>query len=70
MFSKPKSTDLKNVSENSLNEIIDPKIEKLAENIEQNIIKRNENSPPSLLSTDLFIKGNLKQRRYSNRRRS
>ena len=59
MFSKPKSTDLKNVSENSLNEIIDPKIEKLAENIEQNIIKRNENSPPSLLSTDLFIKGNL-----------
>ena len=59
MFSKPKSTDLKNVSENSLNEIIDPKIEKITENMEQNVIKRNENSPPSLLSTDLFIKGNL-----------
>ena len=59
MFSKPKSTDLKNVSENSLNEIIDPKVDKIAENMEQNIIKRNENSPPSLLSSDLFIKGNL-----------
>ena len=59
MFSKPKSTDLKKVSENSLNEIIEPKIEEISENIEQNIIKRNENSPPSLLSSDLFIKGNL-----------
>ncbi len=59
MFSKPKSTDLKNVSQNSLNEIIDPNEEKNSEKKEQNIIKRNENSPPSLLSTDLFIKGNL-----------
>ena len=59
MFSKPKSTDLKKVSENSLNEILEPKIEEISENIEQNIIKRNENSPPSLLSSDLFIKGNL-----------
>tara|TARA_B100001057_G_scaffold296712_1_gene296932 strand:+ start:110 stop:592 length:483 start_codon:yes stop_codon:yes gene_type:complete len=59
MFSKSKSTDSKKVSENSLNEIIDPKIEEISGNIEQNIIKRNENSPPSLLSSDLFIKGNL-----------
>ena len=43
----------------SLNEIIEPKIEEISENIEQNIIRRNENSPPSLLSSDLFIKGNL-----------
>ena len=59
MFSKSKSTDSKKVSENSLNEIIDPKIEEISGNVEQNIIKRNENSPPSLLSSDLFIKGNL-----------
>ena len=59
MFSKSKSTDSKKVAENSLNEIIDPKIEEISGNIEQNIIKRNENSPPSLLSSDLFIKGNL-----------
>ena len=59
MFSKSKSTDTKKVAENSLNEIIDPKIEEISGNIEQNIIKRNENSPPSLLSSDLFIKGNL-----------
>ena len=59
MFSKPKSTDLKKVSEKSLNEIIEPKIEEISENIEQNIIRWNENSPPSLLSSDLFIKGNL-----------
>ena len=59
MFSKSKSTDSKKVSENSLKEIIEPKIEEIAENVEQNIIKRNDNSPPSLLSSDLFIKGNL-----------
>ena len=59
MFSKSKSTDSKKVSENSLNEIIEPKIDDISENVEQNIIKRNENSPPSLLSSDLFIKGNL-----------
>ena len=59
MFSKSKSTDSKKVAENSLNEIIDPKIEEISGNVEQNIIKRNENSPPSLLSSDLFIKGNL-----------
>ena len=59
MFSKSKSTDSKKVSENSLNEIIDPKIEEISGNVEQNIIKRNVNSPPSLLSSDLFIKGNL-----------
>ena len=59
MFSKSKSTDSKKVSENSLNEIIDPKIEEISGNVEQNLIKRNENSPPSLLSSDLFIKGNL-----------
>tara|TARA_B100000902_G_scaffold369080_1_gene392961 strand:- start:69 stop:551 length:483 start_codon:yes stop_codon:yes gene_type:complete len=59
MFSKSKSTDSKKVSENSLNEIIEPKIEEISGNVEQNIIKRNENSPPSLLSSDLFIKGNL-----------
>ena len=59
MFSKSKSTDSKKVSENSLNEIIEPKIEEISGNVEQNIIKRNVNSPPSLLSSDLFIKGNL-----------
>ena len=59
MFSKSKSTDSKKVSENSLEEIIEPKIDDISENVEQNIIKRNENSPPSLLSSDLFIKGNL-----------
>ena len=59
MFSKSKSTDSKKVSENSLNDIIEPKIDEISENVEQNIIKRNENSPPSLLSSDLFIKGNL-----------
>ena len=59
MFSKSKSTDSKKVSENSLNEIIEPKIDEISENVEQNIIKRNDNSPPSLLSSDLFIKGNL-----------
>jgi cytoskeletal protein CcmA (bactofilin family) len=59
MFSKSKSADSKKVTESSLNEIIDPKIEEISDNIEQNIIKRNENSPPSLLSSDLFIKGNL-----------
>ena len=59
MFSKSKSTDSKKVSENSLKEIIEPKIDDISENVEQNIIKRNENSPPSLLSSDLFIKGNL-----------
>ena len=59
MFSKSKSTDSKKVSENSLKEIIEPNIEEIAENVEQNIIKRNDNSPPSLLSSDLFIKGNL-----------
>ena len=59
MFSKSKSADSKKVSENSLNEIIEPKIEEISENVEQNIIKRNENLPPSLLSSDLFIKGNL-----------
>ena len=59
MFSKSKSTDSKKVSENSLNEIIEPKIDDISENVEQNLIKRNENSPPSLLSSDLFIKGNL-----------
>ena len=55
MFSKPKPTDLKKISENSFNELIDSKIEENS----NNIIKRNENSPPSLLSSDLFIKGNL-----------
>ena len=59
MFSKSKSTNSKKASEHSLNEIIEQKIEEVSENVEQNIIKRNENSPPSLLSTDLFIKGNL-----------
>ena len=59
MFSKSKTADSKKVTESSLNEIIDPKIEEISDNIEQNIIKRNENSPPSLLSSDLFIKGNL-----------
>ena len=59
MFSKSKSTNSKKASEHSLNEIIEQKMEEVSENVEQNIIKRNENSPPSLLSTDLFIKGNL-----------
>mgnify|MGYP001169628578 FL=1 len=59
MFSKPKSTDLKKVSENSVNELRDSKIDENSNILENNIIKRNENSPPSLLSSDLFIKGNL-----------
>ncbi len=59
MFSKSKSTVSKKVLDNSLNEIIEPKSDDISENVEQNLIKRNENSPPSLLSSDLFIKGNL-----------
>ena len=38
MFSKSKSTNSKKTSEHSLNEIIEPKIEEVSENIEQNII--------------------------------
>ena len=59
MFSKSKPANSKKVPENSLNEIIESKIEEVSENVEQNIIRKNENSPPSLLSNDLFIKGNL-----------
>ena len=58
MFSKPKSTDNKK-PENSIKDIIDPKLEEISKEVENNIIKNNENSPPSLLSSDLFIKGNL-----------
>ena len=35
MFSKSKSSDSKKVSENSLKEIIEPKMEEIAENVEQ-----------------------------------
>ena len=59
MFSKPKSNDNNKNSENSINEIIKPDLNKISDNDEKNIIKGSENSPPSLLSTDLFIKGNL-----------
>ena len=58
MFSKPKSTDNKK-PENSIKDIIDPKLEEISNDVEKNIIKNNDNSPPSLLSSDLFIKGNL-----------
>ncbi len=59
MFSKPKSSDQKKIQENSIKDIIDPKLKEISDPIEKNIIKSNENSPPSLLSSDLFIKGNL-----------
>ena len=60
MFSKPKPTNKPIVSDNSVKEIIDTKFDEKSDDIETNFIKRNENFPPSLLSSDLFIKGNLK----------
>ena len=59
MFSKSKSANSNKDSDHPSNEIIEPKVEEVSENVDQNIIKRNENAPPSLLSTDLSIKGNL-----------
>ena len=59
MFSKPKSNEIKKVSDGSTNELVDAELTKTTNSIEKNIIKDTENSPPSLLSSDLFIKGNL-----------
>jgi cytoskeletal protein CcmA (bactofilin family) len=59
MFSKPKSNEIKKVSDGSTNELVDAELTKNTNSIEKNIIKDTENSPPSLLSSDLFIKGNL-----------
>ena len=59
MFSKPKSNEIKKVSDGSTNELVDAELTKTNNSIEKNIINDTENSPPSLLSSDLFIKGNL-----------
>ena len=59
MFSKPKSNEIKKVTDGSTNELVDAELTKTTNSIEKNIIKDTENSPPSLLSSDLFIKGNL-----------
>ena len=59
MFSKPKSNEIKKVTDGSTNELVDAELTKTTNSIEKNIIKDTENSPPSLLSCDLFIKGNL-----------
>ena len=59
MFSKPKSNEIKITSDGTTNEIVDTNSSETTYNIEKNIVKDIENSPPSLLSTDLFIKGNL-----------
>ena len=59
MFSKPKSNEIKKTSDGTTNEIVDTNSSETTYNIEKNIVKDIENSPPSLLSTDLFIKGNL-----------
>ena len=59
MFSKPKSNEIKKVSNGATNELVDAELTKNTNSIEKNIIKDTENSPPSLLSSDLFIKGNL-----------
>ena len=47
------------VDENINIEILDKDLTETNYNVEKNIVKDTENSPPSLLSTDLFIKGNL-----------
>ena len=59
MFSKPKSNEIKKTSDGSANELVDAELTKTTYSMEKNIVKDTENSPPSLLSTDLFIKGNL-----------
>ena len=59
MFSKPKSNEIKKASDVSTNEKDDTDLTETNYNIEKNIVIDTENSPPSLLSTDLFIKGNL-----------
>ena len=59
MFSKPKSNEIKKTSDSSTNEIVDADLIEKNYNIEKNIVKDTDNFPPSLLSTDLFIKGNL-----------
>ena len=59
MFSKPKSNEIKKTSDGSTNELVDSELTKTTYSMEKNIVKDTENSPPSLLSTDLFIKGNL-----------
>jgi cytoskeletal protein CcmA (bactofilin family) len=59
MFSKPKSNEIKKASDVSTNEKVDTDLTETNYNIEKNIANHTENSPPSLLSTDLFIKGNL-----------
>ena len=59
MFSKPKSNEIKKSTNNPTNEIIETDLIETSYNVEKNIMKNSESSPPSLLSTDLFIKGNL-----------
>ena len=59
MFSKPKSNEIKKASDVSTNEKVDTDLTETNYNIEKNIVKDTENSPLLLLSTDLFIKGNL-----------
>ena len=59
MFSKPKSNEINKASDGSTNEVVDSELTKTSYSIEKNIVKDTDNSPPSLLSTDLFIKGNL-----------
>ena len=59
MFSKPKSNEIKKATDDSTNEVVDAELTKTTYSMEKNIVKDIENSPPSLLSTDLFIKGNL-----------
>ena len=59
MFSKPKSNEIKKATNTPTNEIVETDLIETSYNVEKNIIKNSENSPPSLLSTDLFIKGNL-----------
>ena len=45
MFSKPKSNEIKKVSDGSTNELVDPELTKTTNSIEKNIIKDTENSP-------------------------
>ena len=59
MFSKSKSNEIKKASDGSTNDIVDSDLNDTTHNVEKNIVKDTENSPPSLLSTDLLIKGNL-----------
>ena len=59
MFSKPKPTNEKKIPANKIDDVIETNIEKIDNEVEKNIIKTNEMAPPSLLSSDLFVKGNL-----------